>query len=72
MSNLPGVVVRRLSQADIPHHRKAMDVYSEAFDEPENYAHRPPSDAYLRDLLANPNFVQLAAFCGEQKMLLGL
>lgn len=60
-----GISIRRLTSTDIADHRAAMAVYSLAFGEPENYAHNPPSDAYIRDLLASSNFIQLVAFSGD-------
>lgn len=41
-------------------------MFAKTFDDEENYASKPPSDAYLARLLAKPNCVVLAALAGNQ------
>ena len=38
-----------------------LDLYAEAFAEPDTYRGARPDDAYLRDLLAAPTFIALVA-----------
>lgn len=57
--------VRRLSFDDAPVHRRVLSLYADAFADDESYLAAQPDDAYLHDLLARPDFIELAAFDGE-------
>ena len=54
-------VVRRLGERDVTLMRGVLGVFAAAFEEPETYLEAQPDDEYLRDLLASPTFVALAA-----------
>jgi aminoglycoside 3-N-acetyltransferase I len=43
-----------------------LGLFSEAFEDPESYSNRQPSDQYLAKLLASENFLAIAAFCDGQ------
>ena len=53
--------VARLSAGDIAFTRKALDLFSEVFGEPEAYSGRQPDDAWLTDLLTSDTFHFLIA-----------
>ena len=55
------VTLQRLSSADVQTLRRLNRVFETAFEAPEDYGSAPPSDAYLRDLLAKEHVVALAA-----------
>lgn len=63
---MPPVAVRRLSAEDVQVLRRLNSVFEQAFEDAEQYASEPPSDAYLRDLLRKEHVVALAALDGEQ------
>ena len=50
-----------LSSDDIEGMRALLDLYGEAFEEPDTYADARPDDAYLRNLLGSPAFITLTA-----------
>jgi aminoglycoside 3-N-acetyltransferase I len=50
-----------LGPDDLPLMRGLCAMFGEAFDEIDTYTAEPPSDAYLRELLADPTFTALAA-----------
>lgn len=52
---------RLLSAGDAPTLRRMLDVFAEAFEDPESYRTRQPGDAYLTQLLASEQFVAIAA-----------
>jgi aminoglycoside 3-N-acetyltransferase I len=54
-----------LGAQDVPTLRAVLQLFGDAFDDPDHYCANPPSDAYLRDLLVNPGFVVLAAGGGN-------
>ena len=57
---------RVLESTEVPKLRELLDVFSEAFEDPQNYASRPPSDAYLNQLLERDTFfVVVAEKAGE-------
>src|SRR5690606_19694434 len=47
--------------ADLDEFRGLQRVFSDAFEDPESYQSRPPSDAYVRRWLASPNAIALVA-----------
>ncbi len=55
------VAYRQLIRGDVEALRHLMALFSDAFAEPETYRAKPPSDAYLDDLLANGLFVAVTA-----------
>ena len=56
--------VQLLSQADTGAMRAMLGLFARAFDDPDSYLSRQPSDAYLSDLLAKPHVIALVALCG--------
>lgn len=58
--------VRALESTDIVSMRALLSVFGRAFDEEATYTSRQPDDAYLRDLLASPTFIAVAAFAGSR------
>jgi aminoglycoside 3-N-acetyltransferase I len=58
--------VKRLRSSDVALARAMNALFSDAFEEPENYASAPPDDAYLERLLANPDTIALIAQSGDQ------
>lgn len=46
--------------------REALRVFTDAFDEEENFFTAPPSDEYLQRLLSDPRFVLLVARLGGE------
>lgn len=58
--------VAHLGPDAIPRMRALLDLFGRAFDDRPGYCERQPDDAYLRDLLANPGFIALAALEGVQ------
>ena len=58
--------VQQLSPADLPLMHRLLDMFGEAFGEPETYRGAVPSDAYLSSLLGKPHFIALAALEGER------
>jgi len=60
------LTLTRLGPGDLAIMRELNALFSAAFDEPENYSDRPPSDAYLADWLAKPHIVALAALSGAE------
>lgn len=60
------VVVEQLAPTDLAGLRALNALFSEVFDDPESYQHHPPSDAYLRTLLARDSFVAIVARDGDR------
>jgi len=59
------VTLRRLSSKDAPLLRKLNALFAEAFADPNTYGMEPPSDAYIKGLLAKEHVVVLVAISGE-------
>lgn len=57
--------VTRLSRDDIGAARKLNALFAREFEDPENYASRPPADSHLVRLLAKPDVIALVASEGE-------
>jgi aminoglycoside 3-N-acetyltransferase I len=53
--------IHRLTPDDLPLLRELNALFGDAFDEPDTYGAAPPSDAYLRDLLAGRHSIALVA-----------
>jgi aminoglycoside 3-N-acetyltransferase I len=56
----------QISAADLPLMKQVLALFGEVFGEPETYLRNPPTDGYLRTLLAKPHFIALVARDGEQ------
>jgi len=59
------VTLRRLSSSDAPLLRKLNALFGEAFGDPNTYGMEPPSDAYVKGLLAKEHVILLVAISGE-------
>ncbi|VTS07348.1 gentamicin 3 -n-acetyltransferase : Aac(3) Ic OS=Pseudomonas aeruginosa GN=aac(3)-Ic PE=4 SV=1: Acetyltransf_1 [Tuwongella immobilis] len=46
--------------------RRMLAVFAAAFEEPETYLGNPPSDDYLRQLLAQSHFVAIGGYVGPE------
>jgi aminoglycoside 3-N-acetyltransferase I len=57
----PPVRVYQLKSGDMERMRAMLAMFGEAFNEIDTYTARQPNDAYLENLLANNNFIALAA-----------
>ncbi|MGD1896790.1 MAG: AAC(3)-I family aminoglycoside N-acetyltransferase [Phormidesmis sp.] len=53
--------IRQLSSNDVPLMRALLTMFGEAFDDAQTYAARPPSEEYLRKVLAGDAFIALVA-----------
>jgi aminoglycoside 3-N-acetyltransferase I len=62
----PMIDLRTLTSDDLPSLRALNALFADAFEDPESYASAPPTDDYLRGLLASPTFIALAALDGER------
>ena len=58
--------IRRLSSPDIALMRRLNALFGDVFAEPETYGGEPPTDEYLKDLLAKDHVVVLVASSGEE------
>ena len=56
--------IRQLRSADRPLMRELLRVFGDAFDDPDTYTARQPSDEYLGRLLDSETFMALAAVDG--------
>jgi aminoglycoside 3-N-acetyltransferase I len=56
-----GALILRLTIHDIGHLRSLNELFGRAFSDTESYRSQPPSDAYLRRLLAKEHVIALAA-----------
>jgi aminoglycoside 3-N-acetyltransferase I len=59
----------RLSEADVAHMRALNALFCDVFADRESYASRPPSDDYLRGLLAKDHLIALVAI--EDEVIVG-
>ena len=57
--------IRTVGPADLALMRRLLRMFGEAFDDAAAYGSKPPSDAYLRRLLASDHFTALAALKGD-------
>jgi aminoglycoside 3-N-acetyltransferase I len=55
------MLIRLVEAGDVPVMRRMLRMFGEAFGDPDAYASKPPSDAYLRRLLGADHFIALAA-----------
>jgi len=58
--------IRAIGPDDIPLMRRTLRMFGEAFGDMASYASNPPTDAYLRGLLASPSFIALTALYGDE------
>jgi aminoglycoside 3-N-acetyltransferase I len=58
--------LRRLGASDVPLMRKLNTLFGEAFAEPDTYGGEPPSEPYLRGLLAKEHVIALVSLAGEE------
>lgn len=58
--------VRQLGPSEVMLVRRLNALFGAAFAEPETYDGAPPDDAYLRNLLAKPHVLALAALLDEE------
>jgi aminoglycoside 3-N-acetyltransferase I len=65
MSPSNDFVVRELTAADLPQMRELNMLFGVVFHDAEAYCSRPPSDAYVRGLLADPRTLVVAALAGR-------
>lgn len=56
--------IQQIGPAELGIMRSLLGVFGDAFDERDTYSANPPSDDYLRGLLAGESFVALAAIDG--------
>lgn len=61
MSEDGPTTVRQLTRGDVASFRALLGVFADAFEDVDTYAARPPSDAYLANLLDTDHFIALAA-----------
>ncbi len=61
MSEAAPYDIRRLGPDDVGPMRELLAVFAEVFDERATYCDAQPSDAYLRDLLADEHFAAIVA-----------
>jgi aminoglycoside 3-N-acetyltransferase I len=62
----PQFAIRALDVADAACLREMLGLFGAAFDDPDTYSSRQPTDGYLRNLLASQTFVAVAAFSGSR------
>lgn len=57
--------IEQLGPEDLAWMRKLNATFGEVFNEPDTYGGQPPSDEYLRSLLASDHFIALVAIKGQ-------
>ncbi len=60
------LIVRRLGSADVAHLRRLNLVFADAFADFKNYADEPPSEIYLKELLAKDHVIAIVALSGDE------
>ena len=68
---MPACAVKRLSPSHITEYRALMALFGEAFEMKEVYTGIPPSEAYVRDLLASAPFIALTAHAPDGAAVIG-
>lgn len=58
--------IRQLQPDDLELMDATLDLFGEAFDEPDTYGDARPGPAYMRRLLGSDNFIALAALDGDR------
>jgi aminoglycoside 3-N-acetyltransferase I len=64
--------VRQLHPDDVGTMRQMLTMFGHAFEDVTTYCAKPPSDAYLRRLLARDSFIALVAIAGDGTVIGGL
>ncbi|MGI9477625.1 MAG: AAC(3)-I family aminoglycoside N-acetyltransferase [Hyphomicrobiaceae bacterium] len=64
--------IYQLTPRDLGRFRQLMACFAEAFEEPDTYVGRPPSDDYAARLLAAHEFVALVALGADDAVIGGL
>jgi aminoglycoside 3-N-acetyltransferase I len=64
LSAMP-VTLHRLTHTDVLLLRKLNALFSRVFADPNTYSAEPPSDAYLKHLLAKEHVVAVVALAGD-------
>ena len=65
MSNTQGILIKRLSSADLDTMVGLNQLFGDVFDDPDTYTGQPPDADYLSDLLASDTFIALFAMQGK-------
>ena len=66
MPDASAFVIRVVGPEDLPLMHRMLRMFGEAFDDPHAYTSKPPTDVYLRSLLAARHFIALAALDGDE------
>lgn len=61
MGNVEQFIFERLTSSDLDSMRELLEVYAVAFEDPVSYRSHPPSDDYLKKLLAQETFLTVVA-----------
>lgn len=64
--SIPPCSILRLTSHDTSRFRELNAVFGEAFEDPDTYGAQPPSDDYVRGLLAKDHVIALAALVDEK------
>lgn len=64
-ANLDRIDIHRLVPSDCLHFGAMLDLFAEAFDDPENYSSARPTPDYRQALLARTDVVALVALAGQ-------
>lgn len=59
-------IIRLLGPADIDSLRGMLRMFGDAFEDVSTYCRQQPDDEYLQRLLANPDFIAIAAFSDSE------
>jgi aminoglycoside 3-N-acetyltransferase I len=63
---------RRLGACDLEQMKSLLQLFGEAFDDPDSYQRAPPGDAYLRERLGDPSFFAVVALDERSATIGGL
>lgn len=64
-TDLDSITIHRLVSGDYQHFDAMLDLFAEAFDDPESYSSARPTPDYRQALLARTDVVALVALAGE-------
>lgn len=64
-TNINGVNIHRLASSDDVHFDAMLDLFAQAFDDPESYSSARPTPEYRQALLARCDVVALVALAGQ-------
>ena len=59
--NVEQVDVRCLGPSDVTNMRRLIAIFSDAFDDPDSYLDRPPSDGYIKEFLERSDAFSIVA-----------